>query len=146
MVNLSILDRQAEADRLRPIVKAAVDRTSLRHVAEEVAVSHGTILNFLKGEVPADKTLTKLASWADGGEDPATYSAHDRLTDFLGRHGLRRVVKLATPRALTGLIAALYQAGIEEGWPEEELLELERLRRELGAETQSGGEKGSVGS
>jgi transcriptional regulator with XRE-family HTH domain len=78
-------------------------------------------------------------------EDPAAYTPYDRMADFLDRHGLRRVVRELTPRALLGMVGALYQAGIQEGWPEDEMRELERLRRDLSAEAEQGREEGPGG-
>lgn len=105
----------------------------MRAVGKAADVSHGLVKNFLDGDVPSEKILSKLDRWAarTGGADPAEYSAHERVADYLDRRGLRRMVRLATPRALTGFVAALYQAGVDEGWPEEEMRELEQLRREL---------------
>ena len=59
------MDREARARRLRPVVDAAVKRSSLRSVAAQIGISHGTLHNFLeKGFVPYNETLDKIEQWA----------------------------------------------------------------------------------
>lgn len=58
--------RDERAVRLRPPVREAVRRSSLRDVAVEIGVSHTSLHNFLeKGFVPYERTLDKIEAWAD---------------------------------------------------------------------------------
>jgi len=80
------LDREERANALRPIVEEAVKRTSLRKVAKDIGVSHGTLHNFLeKGYVPYGDTLTKIERWASrhAPEEVEVDLERDRLDSLL---------------------------------------------------------------
>ena len=78
------MDREERAEALRPIVRDAVNRTSLRKVASEIGVSHGTLHNFLeKGFVPYGDTLTKIERWASRVRSPDVEVERERFDSLL---------------------------------------------------------------
>lgn len=48
---------------LRRLVQAAVDETSLRHVARMIGVSHGTLHQFVRTGDASEKTVRKIERW-----------------------------------------------------------------------------------
>lgn len=72
------MTREARAERLRPKIEPFARRDGLRSTAREVGVSHGTLSNFLKGEVPYARTLTKIERFV--AQQPATDSSFPRAS------------------------------------------------------------------
>ena len=78
-VNTPASPREQRAERLRPIVREAVEKTSLRHVAAEAGVSHTLISNFLDGSLPQPQSLRKLEEWAERHPEYVGRSAQELL-------------------------------------------------------------------
>ena len=95
------MDLEAEIEFLREALRRRVEQTSIRHVAEEVNMSHGGIYNLINGKVrPYGKTLAKLRvwyleRWAQGGEGLSIAAAGYLVEQMLG----------PIPRPLRGLAA-----------------------------------------
>lgn len=50
---------------LRRLVQAVVDETSVRHVADLIGVSHGTLHQFVRYGKVSEKTLRKIERWRE---------------------------------------------------------------------------------
>lgn len=130
------MDRAAEIEFLREALRRRVEQTSIRHVAQEVNMSHGGIYNLVIGKVvPYGKTLAKLrawylAQWAQGGEGLSTDAARYLIEQMLG--SIPRALRAQAGVELLDGLEALYR---KYGLPPPAWLH--ELRRELRADAEA---------
>lgn len=53
-------------EEVRAVVRDAVEGSSVRRVAAEIGLPHGTVASFLKGSQPYGRTMEKLRAWYEG--------------------------------------------------------------------------------
>lgn len=70
-----------QADRLRPLLRERLENQFVRRASKKIGVSHGTLSNFLNGDVPSEGALTRIESWI---EDQVEDDASGRLPSFAG--------------------------------------------------------------
>jgi hypothetical protein len=69
-----------DAEVIRAAVQRTVDRTSLRHAADEIGISKSGLDTFLKGRTPYSRTRALLVAWSlrqRAPEQPVTPSEVD---------------------------------------------------------------------
>lgn len=139
--------REARAERLRPLVTAAVRAkgSSLRTVAAEIGMSHATLAAFLKphrSSTPYDRTLAQIEEWTErraagtGAQLTAAGSAGE-LATLVMETGV--LVQLLERLPAGQLLEALYTVASEAKWEAEAIARLDAVAPALlrGATTAS---------
>lgn len=102
-------ERRFSLEALRVIVSDRVTRSSLRTVAAEVGVNHGSIHNFLNGTRPQRRVLRALDDWAARSDGSALESALSVLLAAFPEDE-----REAAAQRMRGVIAELHRSvGVE---------------------------------
>lgn len=121
----------------RAVLQSAVDRSSLREVAEPIGISHATLHDFLREKSPpSEKTLRLIQGWLErqGPIDTADGWQDDMLRIARQVNGERPMTPAEKRRTQRDILVGMIRLGRDEG---KDVRKLEAAVRELDAEAEA---------